>query len=91
MMNYYSVTKFVNKLNEHIENLQESSDYNLDGKFIDIYFEGSEVGKNQYGITVKPIYIRINFLQPQFIKYDKIIEYFGSQPILSFKESRFFI
>ena len=57
--NYFSVTKFANKLNEKIENLL-NDEYKLDGKYIEIYFEGNDVNKNQYGIYVKPIFIKIN-------------------------------
>ncbi len=82
MINYYSVTKFVNKLSEHIENLLNSNDY------LEIYFEGSDITKNQYGISVKPIFITINQNPTKVIKYDKIIEFFDVQPILTFKENK---
>ena len=85
--NYFSVTKFVNKLNEKIENLL-NDEYKLDGKYIEIYFEGNDVNKNQYGIYVKPIFIKLNTEPTKIVKYERILEFFEIQPILTFKENK---
>ena len=82
MNNYFSVTKFVNKLNEKIENLINNE------ISLEIYFEGNEMNKNEYGINVKPIFIKINTEPIKIVKYEKILEFFEIQPILVFKENK---
>lgn len=78
---YYSVTRFITKLNEN-ENIMNEN------YIVSAFFEGSEAFKNQFGICIKPIFISIKTeSKPISIHYDRIQKIFEGQPLISFKEN----
>ena len=84
---FFSITKFVEKLNEKKNFIKKS--YPIDEPKILVYFEGIDVYKNKFGITIKPLFIRIkDTLDMINIKYDEILEIFETDPIISFKENK---
>ena len=83
---YFSVTKFVNALNDK-ENFIKK-EYDIIDPIISVYFEGKEAFKNDFGIAIKPLFIHIkNGSKPIGINYDKIPEIFECHPLVSFKEN----
>ena len=83
---FFSVTKFITKLNEQ-ENIIKK-DHNIVDPIISVYFEGNDAFKNKYGICFKPIFMTNRTeSKPKSIRFDRIQEIYGCQPIISCKEN----
>ena len=80
---YYSITKFVNFMNEKFKNI----------KGIVVYFEAENMFKNKFGkLCIKPVMLKITTslttLNDEYLKHQKILDLFEAQPVLSFNEGK---
>ena len=79
---FFTVTKFVNFINEHklAENI----------KSVRLYYKGTYTFKNKFNdMCIKPIYIIIfTNSKPVYINHEKLLYMFDAQPVISFKTNK---
>ena len=76
---FFSITKFVNFMNEHLNKL----------KGVIVYFEAENMFKNKFGkLCIKPVMLKITKKSDEYLKHQKILDLFKVQPILSFNEGK---